>query len=165
MKPTNRRFWIGVSAGLIATLVMSAAMMLGFAFAPHRLAAPLPFALLAQVVARALHRDTVDTAAVIVAIPLHFAYGALWAGAAALSAQMNWRRGVVIALGMWLIMAIFLIPLAGSETFAIVISPTPWIFTLVLHVIYGATFGAIVDRVTRSDTPHGDPETAAHRVR
>ena len=164
MRPSSRRFWIGAFAGVIATLVMSVVMMLGFALAPHQLAEPLPFALLARVIARVLHRDAVDIVVVILAIPLHFAYGAIWAACAAWSARITWPRGVVVGLGMWLIMAIFLLPLAGDATFSVVSSPIPWVLTLILHIVYGGTFGGIVDRMTRSHVPRGDPETVAHGV-
>ena len=162
MKDSNHRFWIGATAGLIATFAMSVVMMVEFIFVPQYLPEPLPFALLARLVGRMLPRDTVDGVTLALAIPLHFAYGALWAGGTAVSAaHINWKLGLLIGLGMWLIMAIFLMPLAGGATFSVATSPWPWISTLILHAIYGAAFGALVDRATRAHHPHGEPDAVA----
>ncbi len=142
----SRRFWRGAAAGLIATVVMSILMIAGYAVGPRPLGEPLPFGLLARLVASVLHETPTSAPAIAVAIPLHFAYGALWAGCAAIATRhMTWRRGLVVGLGMWLIMAIFLLPLAGTATFAVATKATIWIVTLVLHAVYGATFGALVD--------------------
>lgn len=142
MRDDAGRFWRGAAAGAVATLVMSIVMIAGYAFGPRIL---VPFSLLTTLVARVI--GNTGPAAFAIAIPLHFAYGALWAACAAVeSDRMTWRRGVVVGLGIWLIMAIFLLPLAGADVFTLATKATVWIFSLALHVIYGATFGAILEQ-------------------
>jgi hypothetical protein len=147
VKPVTRRWWLGAWYGVIATLVMSVAMIVIWRVAGSVMSEPIPIALVARVVARVLHREHITAAIIGLATPVHLAYGALWGALLAESTErVSWWLGAVVGLGLWLIMLIFLLPLGGEATFAAATDPRMWLATLALHLIYGVTLGALVGR-------------------
>jgi hypothetical protein len=147
MRATTRRFWIGAWDGLLATLVMSVGMTIVWMLNASSMRPPIPLALAAIVVARAANMDHVTTGDVIVAVPIHFAYGALWGGLLAESThRVTWWMGGAVGLGLWAIMMVFMLPLGGADAFSVVSSPWMWVVTLALHLVYGFSLGLLMDR-------------------
>lgn len=52
-------------------------------------------------------------------------------------------KGLVFSIGAWLLMMVIVMPLAGKGLFAIQIGIMAAVATLVLHLIWGASLGAI----------------------
>jgi hypothetical protein len=151
MSLTSRRFWRGAVSGVVGTLVMSIVMLVIYAAGASLMPEPIPLSLVANLIARAAGMNHISTPVVVVAIPIFLAYGAFWIGLLAVStSQVTWRKGLVIGLGLWLVMMVFLLPLAGAETFRVGTSRLVWLTTLFEHAIYGITSGALVDRTAHS---------------
>src|SRR5262249_47741458 len=102
---------------------------------------------------------------------LNFAAGIIWALIFAcdandrLIALPGWARGIVFALPPYLLSLVVFLPLVGGGLFGTKIGagPLPVIGNLILHLVYGATLGAMfvldgsIDRVG-GDTPAMDAQ-------
>jgi len=142
-----KRFWIAALWGLVATLVMTAAMGLIALVGGGRLLEPIPPVLVARIIGRAAGAATTAPAVVVLALVLHFAYGALASGFAALTtAHLNVWRGCALGLALWAVMVVFYLPMSGAETFALASDPLFWVTSLGLHLLYGAAVGVLVER-------------------
>jgi hypothetical protein len=147
MKTLTRQFWLGAIDGALATLAMGVGMALIWLLGRNVMPEPIPLALVARLVARTLHMTEVTSAAVLLAVPIFFAYGALWGGLVATSTRrVTWSLGAALGLGLWLVMVIFWLPIAGRWTFQVASSPLMWISTLVLHLVYGLTLVPLIER-------------------
>jgi hypothetical protein len=126
---------------------MTVGMTIAWVLGATSMQPPIPLALVATVVARAMHADHVTATAVIAAVPIHFAYGALWGGVLAESThRVTWWMGGAVGLGLWGIMMVFMLPLGGPEAFRVVTSASTWVLTLALHLLYGFSLGWLMDR-------------------
>ena len=85
MRAADERFWIGAAWGLVATLIMSAVMVLIWLTGTSTMPEPIPLSLAAHFVGRALHLREVTPFVIVLATILHFGYGALWSGMLAAS--------------------------------------------------------------------------------
>ena len=147
MTRTERRFLEGARAGLIATLAMSFVMILTYLIARRQFPEPVPLAMIANLLARLFRTATVTTGEVVVAAILHLAYGAFWFGMLAVSTyRVTWWKGLVVGLGLYLIMLVFMLPLVGQPVFNLATWGWMWLATLLMHIVYGVTGGAIMQR-------------------
>lgn len=156
----------GMLAGLIATAVLSILMVLKAALGIMPELSII--ALLAEASARVLGtpRD------LLVAWVEHLLIGTvLWGGLFALTNHL-WRRGQVIrgiqfALIAWLLMMVFLMPLAGVDVFGLALGIGPMLATLLLHIIYGTVLGYYFGRFLSpvGVVPRKQAEPTAHRRR
>ena len=145
MREPSVRFWEGAAFGLIGTLAMSIVMAVVYVAGAQTLAQPIPLGLVSLLVMRITGLGLAGATAI--AIPIFFAYGAVWMGLLDLSThRFTWGKGVVVGLGMWALMMVFLVPFAGANAFRAATSPVMWISTLVMHVVYGATAGLVAER-------------------
>ena len=152
MTTSSKRFWIGAANGVVATLVMSIAMALVYVIG--LMPEPIPLAQLSRITAAVLHQRLVTTGILIVAIPIHLAYGGLWAGLATASTRhVTWWKGLVLGLGLWAIMMVFFLPMSGTQTFALASHAGTWISTLLVHVVYGVTYGVLTERLETRRLP------------
>jgi hypothetical protein len=143
----SKRFWIGAGFGIIATLVMSVLMVILYVSGAGAMAEPMPLAQLARIFAALLGTRDTSAIALVLAIPVHLAYGGLWAGLATASTrQVTWWKGMALGLGLWAIFMVFFLPMSGQVTFAVATRGTVWLSTLVLHLVYGLTFGLLAQR-------------------
>ncbi len=85
----------------------------------------------------------------VLAAGSHLAYGGIWA---ALLTQVTDRITIWKDLGLgvflWLLMQVVVLPFIGWGLFGATITPKIAAATLVLHLIYGALVGWLVDRRT-----------------
>lgn len=147
MTTRSSRFWTGAAYGLIATVVMSFVMALLYLVGASVMPEPIPLAQLARIVAATFKQHEISAPIVIAAIPIHLAYGAFWAGfLTASTRRVTWWKGLLLGMGLWAIMMVFFLPMSGPATFHIATSGRVWVVTLLLHAIYGVTFGALVSR-------------------
>lgn len=146
MTLTSSRFWRGAWYGVIATAAMLIATVVVTALGL------LPGAIYTSTIGRILavavgERGEMTPGIIAAAVPLCLVYGGLWGGLAAItSLQLTWWKGLVLGGGLWLVMMIFLVPYVANQSFAAVHSPRIWFSTLLVHAVYGYTFGALAER-------------------
>jgi len=85
----------------------------------------------------------------VLAAGSHLVYGGIWA---ALLIQVTDRvtiwKGLGLGIFLWLLMQVVVLPLIGWGLFGAAITPKIAAATLILHLIYGALVGWLVDRRT-----------------
>ncbi len=134
----------GILAGLCATVVLSALMVL------KSMTKFLP------------ELDMIDMLAAMVAggatigWVLHFSIGAFWGIAFSvvhdfLPGGNAVVEGIVFGLIAWLMMMVLIMPMAGGGVFGLMFGVLAPIMTGVLHVIFGAVMGWIYQHLTLSD--------------
>lgn len=80
---------------------------------------------------------------------MHFMIGSIvWGGLFALFQDRipggsSIVRGVVFGAGAWLLMMIMVMPMAGAGFFGLQFGMAAPVMTLLLHIIFGATLGAV----------------------
>lgn len=136
----------GIFAGLIATAVLSAVMVM------KTMMGVMPqFNVIS---------DWVGVLAVVglsiapaVAWILHFALGAVWGG---LFSLLNHKlpggyvvSGIIFGVLAWLGMMVGFMPIAGNGLFALGISPMVTMATFVLHILFGAVLGFSYSKLVR----------------
>ena len=142
-----KRLTAGFGWGLVATLAMSALMVLGVATGLSPMPSPIPEALVSKVVGGILGADIPRPAVMVLAVVSHLAYGGV-AGAvlAGLTRPVTVWKGLGWGVLLWLVMQVAVLPLLGWGFFGALITPRIAVVTLVLHLVYGFTLGWLIDR-------------------
>ena len=137
------RFWNGAMWGAAATVAMSVLMILGLVTGIAPMPKPIPAAIVGKITGGALPRPALLATAAL----LHLGYGAFWGGVlAAMSRRLTVLRGLALGVGLWLIMQVVVLPFLGWGVFGASQTPKIAIATLILHLVYGGTYGALMDR-------------------
>ena len=125
---------------LTKSVLMVAAIHAGIYAIPR----PVPVA----VVAHLLGDDIPRLLLYGLAATAHLTYGGLWAAAlvAATSRHVTVEKGLGLGLALWLVMNVAILPWIGWGIFGRNITPMIGISTLILHLIYGALVGYLMDR-------------------
>lgn len=138
-----RRFWTGAAWGAVATVAMSVLMLLGVASGASPMPKPIPAAIVGKLTGGMLAKPTLMATAAL----LHLGYGAFWGGVlATLSPQVKIGRGLALGVLLWLLMQVLVLPFLGWGAFGAAVTPKIAVATLVLHLVYGGTLGALLDR-------------------
>lgn len=144
------RFWSGAGWGVVATIAMSALMIAGVLTGMAPMPKPIPAAIVGKLTGGGLP----EPATMALAVILHLGYGGFWGGAfAAVTRRVTIWRGIALGVFLWLIMQVFVLPFLGWGLFGTDQTPKIAVATLVLHLVYGATFGWLMSRSVRAD--HG----------
>lgn len=69
--------------------------------------------------------------------------------------QGHWLKGILFAVGAWLVMMIVMMPMAGAGFFGAHLGMMAPVMTLVLHVIYGLVLGGVY-ALERPDATSGE---------
>ncbi|MDX2092122.1 MAG: DUF6789 family protein [Kofleriaceae bacterium] len=146
MTLTSSRFWRGAMYGVIGTIAMSVVMTL--LHVTNVLPATIYISAITRMFAIALgERGELPAAALALAVPFYLAYGAIWAGLAAITTpQMTWWKGAVLGVGLWIIQMMFVVPFSAENSWAPVYSAKIWVGTLLMHLAYGITTGALMEK-------------------
>jgi len=132
----------GVIAGLAATVVLSAIMVM-----------KQMMGLMPELNAIAMMTKMAGAGTPLVGWVMHFVIGSVaWGllftllhdklpGGPVLS-------GILFAIGAWVLMMVMVMPMAGAGLFGLGIGMMAPVMTLILHVIFGAILGAVFDRLT-----------------
>ena len=81
------------------------------------------------------------------AVGSHLAYGGVWGGIfAAAIRKVTVGRGLRLGILLWLLMNLVVLPLIGWGLFGMRLTGAIGVATLVLHLIYGGTYGWLMDR-------------------
>ena len=139
----TKRLWSGFGWGVVATVGMSIPMIIGTASGVAPMPEPIPKAIVTSVLGKELSILLI----ILLAAGSHLAYGGIWA---ALLSQLTDRvtiwKGLGLGVFLWLLMQVVVLPLIGWGLFGAAITPKIAAATLVLHLIYGALVGWLVDR-------------------
>lgn len=139
----GRRFWRGFGWGVVATLAMSALMIVGLLTGMAPMPKPIPAAIVGKLTGGGLPQ----AATMALAVVLHLAYGGFWGGVfAAFTRPVTLWRGIGLGVALWLIMQVVVLPFLGWGLFGTAQTPKIALATLVLHLVYGATYGWFMDR-------------------
>jgi hypothetical protein len=140
--------WIkGMVAGFVATIVLSALMLM------KAMMGVMPELNPIKMIA-----DTLG-APPAVGWVMHFMIGTvLWGTLFAwldptLPGESHWLKGIVFAVGAWLIMMIVMMPMAGAGFFGTHLGMTAPVMTLILHIVFGFVLGAVY-ALERPDPTH-----------
>lgn len=132
-------FLKGLAAGLAATLVLSALMVM------KAMMGLMPQLDLPKMIAGMMGQPDNPTLGWIV----HFMIGVVGYGIAMTlfgakeTGQSNVTRGIFIAIAGWLVMMVVLMPMAGAGLFGMNMGIMAPVMTLVLHLIFGAVLGGV----------------------
>lgn len=127
----------GMLAGLAATVVLSLLMLLKGAMGLMPALDPI------DMIAMMMGGSTA------IAWGVHVMIGTvLWGGGFAviephLPGGEIWQRGVVFAIGAWLIMMVAMMPMAGAGLFGMQFGMMAPVMTLVMHLVFGAVLGGV----------------------
>jgi len=138
------RFSKGFGWGIVATVAMSVLMILGILTGVSPMPEPIP----PDIVGKwAVFLS--PTWVMVWAVVAHLTYGGFWAGFVATA----WKKvtvwhGLALGLALWLVMSVIFLPWLGWGAFGAHVSLQITVATLVLHVVYGLTFGFLMDRST-----------------
>lgn len=135
---TTSNIWKGMIAGLIATVVLSALMIM-----------KSTMGLMPELNVIAMLSKMTGAASPAAGWVAHFVIGTIiWGGLFAwldphLPGGSHWLKGVVFGVGAWFLMMIAVMPMAGAGLFGAHFGMMAPVMTLVLHVIFGAVLGAV----------------------
>lgn len=139
----TNRFARGFLWGVVATIAMSIVMLIGVGTGLSPMPKPIPLAIVSQM----LGEGTPQPLLMLAGIASHLAYGGIWGG---ILASATWPvtmwKGIGLGAFLWLLMQIIVLPFLGWGLFGTAVTATIAVATLILHVIYGGTYGALMDR-------------------
>jgi hypothetical protein len=139
----NTRLLTGFGWGVVATVAMSILMIIGRVTGLAPMPAPIPAAIVSHVFGTNLPQPVMMALAII----SHLAYGGVWGAAlAAFVRPVTIGKGIALGVFLWIVMQIVVLPFLGWGAFGVAITPAIAVATLVLHLVYGATYGALMDR-------------------
>lgn len=137
-----QKIWHGIVAGFVATVVLSALMLMKSAMG-----------LMPQVNAIQMLTEMGATYAGLPLYPwigwlMHFFIGTIMWGILFALIEPGlpggyWLRGVVFSIGAWILMMIIPMPMAGAGLFGLDLGIGAPIATLILHIVFGAVLGAV----------------------
>lgn len=135
----------GMVAGLAATFVLSLMMLMNGAMGLMPGLDPIAMIAAMMGVSAAL------------AWAVHFMIGVvLWGSGFAvvqtsLPGKQFWVRGVLFAIGAWLIMMVVMMPMAGVGVFGMSLGMMAPVMTLVMHVVFGAVLGGVYGALVKRE--------------
>lgn len=139
----SRRFGRGFGWGVVAALAMSALMIAGMLTGRSPIPKPIPAAIVGKLTGGALPQPAVMAGAII----LHLGYGGFWGGVLAMwSRRVTVWQGIGLGVVLWLIMQVIVLPFLGWGVFGTARTATIAVATLALHLVYGGTYGGLMDR-------------------
>lgn len=153
----GRRFGIGFGWGVAATVAMTIVMLIAMAAGVAPMPRPIPAAIWGNITGGGLPRPVL----MAVAMLSHLAYGGVWGGVLALlSRRVTVPQGLALGFALWLIMQLIVLPFIGWGLFGTAITPRIAVGTLVLHLVYGGTFGALMDRGVATENARQPAESS-----
>jgi hypothetical protein len=139
---TSRRLTAGFGWGVVATLAMSVLMILGVTTGVSPMPSPIPEAIVSEVLGGAP-----QPIILLLAASSHLVYGGIWGAIlTALPRPVTIWKGVSLGVILWLVMQVSVLPFVGWGLFGAGITPKIAGATLILHLVYGATLGWLMDR-------------------
>jgi Family of unknown function (DUF6789) len=144
---SGRRLAVGFRWGVVATVIMSVVMIAGTATGLSPMPKPIPVALVARMLGAGLSKPV----RMVLGAVAHLGYGGVFGAVlAAVARPATVWKGVGIGVALWFVMQVVWLPYLGWGAFGASVTPRIAVATLVLHLIYGASAGWLIDRSVRS---------------
>jgi hypothetical protein len=135
----------GAWTGFVATLVMTAVILI------VKKSGNAPMDLFVMLGRQALGKKTKEADARPVGMGMHIVIGVVWGIVFVwlgtngfLFNQFNYMTGMGFAMLPWMLMMLIALPMMGAGIFGIEKSTKIPLVTLILHLVYGASLGALV---------------------
>lgn len=135
---TGKNWLKGMVAGFVATIVLSALMLM-----------KTQMGLMPELNPIKMMTDMLGASTLAVGWIMHFFIGTiLWGTLFAwldpsIPGESHWLKGIWFSIGAWLIMMIVLMPMAGAGFFGANLGIMAPVMTLVMHIIFGAVLGGV----------------------
>jgi hypothetical protein len=143
---------------------MTAAMLGVYALQLSSVPDPMPLAITTGIIAQVANAELITVWIVLLGIVVQFTYGAVWGGLLAVSSQhVTVGKAIIVAIGLWLMMIVFYVPMAGYAVFDMATNGAMWGLSFVFHLIYGATVGYLLQRDQARERYAGEEEVLATR--
>lgn len=148
MSTNFSNFTKGLIAGLIATVVLTAFMMIKKTMGVMPELDPVHMT--SELIALQLNVSP----NIIVGWIMHFMIGSfVWGGAfailnSALPGDNQWIKGISLGIAAWLMMMIGPMPISGAGFFGLKMGIMAPIMTLVLHIIFGIVLGGVYKKLS-----------------
>lgn len=143
MAERQKRFLTGFGWAVLATVGMSALMLIGTKAGLSPMPKPIPAAILGKLGGAALPKPAMMGLAALA----HLTYGGIWGGVLAVRVRpITVKVGLALGLGLWLLMQIAVLPFLGWGLFGASVTPAIAGATLLLHLVYGGLLGGLMDR-------------------
>jgi hypothetical protein len=90
---------------------------------------------------------------------MHFMIGTVFWGTlfvwlnSSLLGESQWLKGIVFAIGAWLVMMVAMMPMAGAGFFGSHLGMMTPVMTLMLHIVFGFVLGAVYGLERPDPTP------------
>ncbi len=145
---TGTNIWKGMVAGFVATAVLSGLMVM-----------KSMMGLMPELDVIAMLTKMMGASSPVTGWVAHFVIGTLvWGSLFAwvdpnLPGGSHWLKGILFGVGVWLLMMIAVMPMAGAGFFGMSLGMMAPVMTLVLHIIFGAVLGGVYG-AERPETPH-----------
>jgi hypothetical protein len=108
---------------------------------------PMPTPIPVAIVGKILGGGPPQPALMALGAAVHLLYGGTFGGVLAMATYpVTVWKGVLLGIILWLLMQLFWLPFLGWGMFGVAVTPMIAGATLLLHVIYGATMGWLIDR-------------------
>lgn len=150
----HRNYWKGMAAGLVAWVVLSALLLMKSSMSLMPELDPI------QMLGNMFGGGSRTVGWIVHFIIGTIVWGLLFTAIFGRARDGFWWRGIVFALGPWLIMEIVLMPMAGKGLFGLNVGMMGWIMPLVMHVIYGVVLGGVYGVLLKHE-----PEPASHPMK
>lgn len=145
----TKRLAVGFGWGVVATIVMSVPMIAATVSGLSPMPKPIP----AAIVGKILGPDSPKPLLMILTIISHLGYGGFWGAVlAGVAPRVTIGKGIGLGVALWLLMDLVVLPFLGWGVFGTAVTPKIALATLILHLIYGATLGWLVDRDSGKST-------------
>lgn len=135
---TSRNWLKGMAAGFVATIILSALMLL-----------KAQIGMMPELnIIKMLSNMLGATSPAVGWIP-HFLIGTvLWGTLFAwldpsIPGESHWLKGIWFGIGAWLLMMIIIMPMAGAGFFGANLGIMAPVMTLILHMVYGVVLGGV----------------------
>lgn len=139
---TTDRIALAAGWGAVATLAMTALMLVGVTTGASPIPKPIPAALVEHTVGP-LSRQSM----IVLGLLAHVSYGAVAGGVfAAVASRVTVARGLALGTVLWALMGLTWLPYLGWGLFGLDQSAGVAGATLLLHLVYGATYGWLMGR-------------------
>lgn len=143
MTERKTRFLTGFGWGVVATVAMSAFMLIGTKAGLSPMPKPIPAAMIGKLGGAALPKPAMMGLAALA----HLTYGGFWGGVLAVRVRpVTVTAGLALGLGLWLLMQVAVLPFLGWGLFGASVTPAIAGATLLLHLVYGGLLGGLMDR-------------------
>lgn len=145
----------GAARGVVATVAMSAVMLIGVVTGAAPIPEPIPAALVTHTLG-----ELPQPVLAVLAVAAHLAYGAA-AGVvlAGLLRRVTVWRALAYAAVLWAVMGLVWLPYLGWGLFGTAVTPAVAVATLAPHLVYGLVLGLLLDRVPGKPSTRREPAT------